>query len=693
MDKNNKKKKINSNVIKNLSDIQSNIVESINEILLDKRKSHIKYVGLPSCAGSGKSTTLLGTLQKFFSHSELKKDFIGTNKSGETEILVKGYSSPNLLEEVGDLSYINFSTQNKKALVLSFGRNAIDDFTKKADNLYVSSIVEEESEILTKELKMSLMINASTYHSLLLKASKEIIEKLNYLPDYSKSRFYKKDISLVLDKLSIKCHKDVIKKFYNGIEKYHLSPLSYSDFIRQWNLNANNQPFSFSEAKLLKMVIEEIYKEMSKQTITMPHSFYYKAVYEKAKDDNEFLMNIFKDEKNIPYEFILVDEAQDSDEIIYNLIKKSGIKTIFVGDPFQNIYKFRGTYNVFNDLKKEENKSFTLFYDLNESFRYGVSIANLTSHIPKILNCKEFTESVGTKGLGGDDCVNPKPLSIRNIEKYLTNTIKENNNAKKSKREIMSNIAIVTRSNKRAFEIYTELKRNEFISNEIKIESGLKTNIKEFINKGIDAISDVAFKEIICNKIGKNTASLDEMLENKEIVELLANSEYNFLIKMQDKNARNAILAKQTGYETLTIVTVHASKGLEYTNVILADDFIKNDNDKDIFMMDDYESYEEVSLKKEQDSNISDEEVNIVYTGATRAKKTLSFMEGNLFNMLKSEIENISSLSNSIDVSKHLNYLIHADVIEIEDKKTTKNIEECDSIEKNIQTDLLTFIK
>lgn len=689
MDKNNKKKKINLNVVKNLSDIQSNIVESINEILLNKRKSLIRYVGLPSCAGSGKSTTLLGALQKFFSHNELKRDFIGTNHLGETEILVKGYSTQNLLEKIGDLSYISFPTQNKKALVLSFGRNAIDDFTKKADNLYVSSIANEES--LTKELKMSLMINASTYHSLLLKSSKEIIENLNYLPDYSKSRFYKKDISFILDNLSINCHKDVIKKFYNGIEKYHLSPLSYGDFIKKWNLSENSEPFSFSEAKLLKIVIEEIYKEMSKQTITMPHSFYYKAVYEKAKNDNEFLMNIFKDEKGIPYEFILVDEAQDSDEIIYNLIKKSGIKTIFVGDPFQNIYKFRGTYNVFNDLKKEENKNFTLFYDLNESFRYGKSIANLTSNIPKILNYKEFTESVGTKGLGGDDCVNPKPLNIHNIEKYLTNTIKENNNAKKSKREIMSSIAIITRSNKRAFEIYTELKKNEFISNEIKIESGLKTNIKEFINKGIDAISDDGFKEIICNKLGKDTASLDEMLENKEIVELLANSEYSFLIKMQDKNARNAILAKQTGYETLTIVTVHASKGLEYTNVILADDFIKNDNDKDIFMMD--ESHEEVSLRKEQDFNIEEEEVNIIYTGATRAKKTLSFMEGNLFNMLKSEIENISSLSNSVDVSKHLNFLIHADVIELEDKKARKSIEEFDSAEKNIQTDLLTFIK
>ena len=687
-----KKKKINTNVVKNLSDIQSNIVESINEILLNKKKSQVKYIGLPSCAGSGKSTTLLGTLQKFFSHCELKKDFTGTNNLGEIEILVKGYSSQNLLEEVGDLSYINFSTQHKKALVLSFGRNTIDDFTKKADNLYVSSIVNEEMGILTKELKMSLLINASTYHSLLLKASKEIIEKLNYLPDYSKSRFYKKDISLVLDKLSINCHKDVISKFYNGIEKYHLSPLSYSDFIRKWNSIENNDPFSFAEAKLLKIVIKEIYKEMSSQTITMPHSFYYKAVYEKAKVDNDFLMNIFKDDKGISYEFILVDESQDSDEIIYNLIKKSGIRTIFVGDPFQNIYKFRGTYNVFNDLKKEENKKDTLFYYLNESFRYGVSIANLTSNIPKILNCKEFTESVGTKGLGGSDCVNPKPLNLNNIEKYLANTIKENSNAKKSKREIMSNIAIVTRSNKRAFEIYTELKRNEFISSEIKIESGLKTNIKEFINKGVNAISDIAFKEIICNKIGKDNASLDEMLENKEIVELLANSEYSFLIKMQDKDARNAILAKQTGYETMTIVTVHASKGLEYTNVILADDFIKNENESDILMIDDYELYGETSSKKEQKFNISDEEVNIIYTGATRAKKTLSFMEGNLFNMLKNEIENVSSLNNSMEVAKHLTYLIYADVIEIEDKKNIKITEKNEPVEKNIQNDLLNFI-
>ena len=64
------------------------------------------------------------------------------------------------------------------------------------------------------------------------------------------------------------------------------------------------------------------------------------------------------------YDGVLVDEAQDSNEVTAELIKNTGKPVIVVGDSHQAIYGFRGAWNALGSFTGAQ-------YVLSESFRFG----------------------------------------------------------------------------------------------------------------------------------------------------------------------------------------------------------------------------------------------------------------------------------------------------------------------------------
>ena len=74
-----------------------------------------------------------------------------------------------------------------------------------------------------------------------------------------------------------------------------------------------------------------------------------------------------KEKLNLRYDMILVDEAQDFDPVMLAiLLRDANIPKIFVGDPKQQIYEWRGTINAFEHLP--ENTLKLKFYS---TFRMG----------------------------------------------------------------------------------------------------------------------------------------------------------------------------------------------------------------------------------------------------------------------------------------------------------------------------------
>ncbi|EOH3388453.1 UvrD-helicase domain-containing protein, partial [Campylobacter coli] len=50
------------------------------------------------------------------------------------------------------------------------------------------------------------------------------------------------------------------------------------------------------------------------------------------------------------YDFILLDEAQDTNEVMLNVFLNNNCSKILVGDTFQNIYGFNKTINALEIL-------------------------------------------------------------------------------------------------------------------------------------------------------------------------------------------------------------------------------------------------------------------------------------------------------------------------------------------------------
>lgn len=69
------------------------------------------------------------------------------------------------------------------------------------------------------------------------------------------------------------------------------------------------------------------------------------------------------------YDFIMYDEAQDANPAILSVITQQPIQQIYVGDPNQQIYSWRGAINAMETIVTDETAN------LSQSFRFGRGIA------------------------------------------------------------------------------------------------------------------------------------------------------------------------------------------------------------------------------------------------------------------------------------------------------------------------------
>jgi len=124
----------------------------------------------------------------------------------------------------------------------------------------------------------------------------------------------------------------------------------------------------------LSIVWEEIIQK-GKQTLPFEHDFYLK-LFQLAK----YKLN---------YDYILVDEAQDISPVMMDIVlRQKSSKKIFVGDSFQQIYSWRGAINSLDYIRQHFSPS---VYFLSQSFRCPPKVAWLANMvIQKAGATKEF---------------------------------------------------------------------------------------------------------------------------------------------------------------------------------------------------------------------------------------------------------------------------------------------------------------
>ena len=295
------------------------------------------------------------------------------------------------------------------------------------------------------------------------------------------------------------------------------------------------------------------------------------------------------------YDCILFDEAQDSNEVIFYILKKSKIPVIAVGDAHQSIYAFRGSINSLTKFNGD-------IYYLSQSFRFGGNVASLAN---KLLG-KFKKEKVKIRGNKTKDLIvyqeNPHP-----------ETFTEEMRISRTNSGLIEN-AIECLENELAYHIVGGF--NKSLYKTIKSIIGLSIKRKEFIEDEI--ILDFFEREKTLKELREYALENDDM-EIKSALTVFQ----KYGIKVLDiiRNIKNN--NKRQNQCQLWLSTAHKSKGLEADKVVLSNDF---------------KTFSSCKVSKSDSGGMKEskfQEINILYVAVTRAKKYL-YINDNLYEFLES---------------------------------------------------------
>lgn len=307
----------------------------------------------------------------------------------------------------------------------------------------------------------------------------------------------------------------------------------------------------------------ELMQDVKNTEVPMPHDGYLK---------------LFQLAGGIIHEkVILLDEAQDTNGVLLAIVMASPGRKIFVGDNFQQIFSFRGAVNAMDMIEAEE----TLF--LTASFRFGAGIAKLANSIIGQYNVlpKQL------QGLG-------KHETRFDVDVYGPHTRIARTNA------TLFDEAVSALKSKRPFGFVGGAKggaKVDSVLDAYHLYAGKRSLIKDQMLGSFNSFTDMrVYAEATDDKELKSLIKVVEEYTS-EIPSLVTNIQERALNDLNDAD--------------IILTTAHKSKGLEWDNVYLCEDFT-----------DMLESIEDgKSIKPEK------EEVNLLYVAVTRAQRCISLPE------------------------------------------------------------------
>lgn len=261
-------------------------------------------------------------------------------------------------------------------------------------------------------------------------------------------------------------------------------------------------------------------------------------------------------------DFVLFDEAQDADPIMLDLLAKQNCQIIYVGDRHQSIYQWRGAVNAMQSLKIPEVR-------LTKSFRFGQEIADCANMILRNL-LDETVPLIGNENISSTLSVVDEPD------------------------------AFLVRTNAGAFQLALLL-----------AQDGRKPRVEVDVNSLKRQLDDS--EKLQCNvRVDKSSDyyGFDSWDEVVAYAEANQTSDISPFAKLIQSNGipvlRNAIENLSQVEGDCIVSTAHKSKGLEFGNVMLFNDFNWNVEDQTKPLMESDES-------------------RLMYVAATRAMNNLDY--------------------------------------------------------------------
>lgn len=325
-------------------------------------------------------------------------------------------------------------------------------------------------------------------------------------------------------------------------------------------------------------IIEYLFQATLDKKLPITHDFYLKY-YQMWKDKR-------LEEK---YDFILLDEAQDTNEIMLDIFLENDCKKIFVGDTFQSIYEFNNSINAFEIV--ETNHHLTL----SQSFRCKQEILDYAMFFLRVFADKDFMQM--RSGFSGDERITTRAFISRTnagIARFLVDLYKSDSPKKE----------------------YRLLKDPDSIFEPIWAIVYFKSSQFDKIPKRYSYIQDFNdFKELreYIEEIGDvELAQAIKLLFDKIFLHLwlvgLLNPKSLHIEVSKIQTLAEELYANKSAKNIIT--NAHQSKGLEFDEVVLGGDFF-----------DLYEKQLRVESQKEWEK--FQQELNLFYVAITRAKKRL----------------------------------------------------------------------
>lgn len=283
----------------------------------------------------------------------------------------------------------------------------------------------------------------------------------------------------------------------------------------------------------------------------------------KIKAEHDTYQKLYQlSNPKLDYEVIYLDEAQDSSPVVLDILsKQTHAKIVYVGDTYQSIYAFRQAVNAMETIQDVPT------FLLSKSFRYGVDIANIAKTI-----IRNGINVVGSESI--ESCIG----DIKS--KKYTHIFRTNSHLLETAVDLISQGVSV-----------------KCLIDPRKFQSMIYSTF--YLKKG--ELSKIKDEEVLVY------ASFDEMLEDSEnnpeskrLVDIILKGkmiEYNSALDkmIKDKDKKN--------YDVF-LTTAHKSKGMEWSDVKIAEDF-------------------KIDVITADNERFDQQEINLFYVACTRAINNL----------------------------------------------------------------------
>ncbi len=291
-----------------------------------------------------------------------------------------------------------FGIDPKKILAITF--------TNKAAN--------EMKQRIEKQLDgTSLGAHISTIHSFAVRFLRSEIKRINYPSNFQ-----------ILD---VADQKSILNEAYQlfEIDKKDFNVNSTLDYI------ANNKVAGISYEAAMQRAFSHYYEMLAKI-----YKYYLERCHQMYGLDFDDLLlftnKILKDNPDVRdkwqkrFEYILVDEFQDIDNVQYEMIEllcNESTSVFVVGDPDQTIYTWRGAnINIIMDFEKHFEGTETIF--LNQNYRSTKNILNGANSVIAY-NRNRLEKDLFTENISGQKIVHFTAASAESEAEFVVRKIFE----------------------------------------------------------------------------------------------------------------------------------------------------------------------------------------------------------------------------------------------------------------------------